>query len=137
MPSDAGFDTFHSVNERGERTTSSFSSYDWLIPLSTILIAFAVPYIFRLATTSRTLRTYISRAIVHGKIMTRFLSPRPVYNPWGLPSRRYTYHGSPTGLENVDFSCYQNSIIQGLASLESMPSFLHRVQTDESESTAF
>lgn len=137
MPSDAGFNTFHSVNERGARTTSSLSQYDWLVPLSTILLALAVPYIFRLASANHTLRTYISRAIVHAKIMTRFLSPRPVYNPWGLPSRYSNVHGCPTGLENVDFSCYQNSIIQGLSSLESVPPFLQRVQTDDNESTAF
>jgi ubiquitin C-terminal hydrolase len=44
----------------------------------------------------------------------------------------------PTGLINVAFSCYQNSIIQALASLESLVPFLSRVQpNDLKNSTAY
>lgn len=42
-----------------------------------------------------------------------------------LPGRpRTTQHIGPPGLGNWDNSCYQNSIIQGLASLPSLPSYL-------------
>jgi ubiquitin carboxyl-terminal hydrolase 1 len=137
MPSDASFDTFHLVNEPGVRTTSSFSMPNWLISLSTLILAFAVPYIARFVSTNSTIRTYLSRAIVHGKIMTRSFGPQPLYNSWAYSTRMRSLYARPTGLENVDFSCYQNSIIQGISSLESVPDFLQRVQTDETESTAF
>jgi len=37
----------------------------------------------------------------------------------------------PIGLGNFDFSCYQNSIVQGLASLVSLPKFLDAIATKE------
>lgn len=45
-------------------------------------------------------------------------------------------HGNPPGLGNWDNSCYQNSVIQGLASLPSLPSFLGRAtEAEEPHST--
>lgn len=41
-------------------------------------------------------------------------------------------HEAPAGLGNWDNSCYQNSILQGLASLDSLPDFLESFQRDES-----
>ncbi|KAF5877736.1 putative ubiquitin hydrolase protein [Botrytis fragariae] len=38
---------------------------------------------------------------------------------------------TPAGLGNWDNSCYQNSILQGLASLDSLPDFLESFQNDE------
>ena len=44
-----------------------------------------------------------------------------------LPGRkRNMENGSPPGLGNWDNSCYQNSVIQGLASLQNLPSYLAR-----------
>lgn len=44
-----------------------------------------------------------------------------------LPGKkRNMENGSPPGLGNWDNSCYQNSVIQGLASLQSLPSYLAR-----------
>ena len=40
---------------------------------------------------------------------------------------------APAGLGNWDNSCYQNSVIQGLASLRSFPGFLQRVATGTEE----
>ncbi|KAI4168418.1 MAG: hypothetical protein LQ343_006427 [Gyalolechia ehrenbergii] len=44
-------------------------------------------------------------------------------------------NGSPPGLGNWDNSCYQNSIIQGLASLPSFSAFLHRSSPDHSSTS--
>lgn len=44
-----------------------------------------------------------------------------------LPGRKRNMdNGSPPGLGNWDNSCYQNSVIQGLASLQNLPSYLAR-----------
>lgn len=44
-----------------------------------------------------------------------------------LPGRkRNKENGSPPGLGNWDNSCYQNSVIQGLASLQNLPTYLAR-----------
>jgi ubiquitin carboxyl-terminal hydrolase 1 len=40
---------------------------------------------------------------------------------------------SPAGLGNMNNSCYQNSVIQGLASLRSLPAFLSRVAQSAKE----
>jgi ubiquitin carboxyl-terminal hydrolase 1 len=42
----------------------------------------------------------------------------------------------PIGLGNFDFSCYQNSIVQGLASLVSLPKFLDTIASGEDNSAA-
>lgn len=42
----------------------------------------------------------------------------------------------PIGLGNFDFSCYQNSIIQGLASLVSVPKFLDAMIAEDDSTTA-
>ena len=41
----------------------------------------------------------------------------------------------PPGLGNWDNSCYQNSILQGLASLEHLPSYLSQSTTDEAKAS--
>ncbi|KAL9098537.1 MAG: hypothetical protein Q9163_005819 [Psora crenata] len=43
--------------------------------------------------------------------------------------------GSPPGLGNWDNSCYQNSVLQGMASLSSMPAFLASVDEEDSASS--
>lgn len=63
-----------------------------------------------------------------------------VQNARSLPSigsmvKSRTRH-SPPGLGNWDNSCYQNSILQGLASLQSLPGYLDQgISTETSEST--
>jgi ubiquitin carboxyl-terminal hydrolase 1 len=51
-----------------------------------------------------------------------------VMSPSSLASLGLRFHqNKPVGLGNADFSCFQNSVIQGLASLLSVLRFLHRV----------
>lgn len=51
----------------------------------------------------------------------------------------HSHHGkpaqSPPGLGNWDNSCYQNSVIQGLASLETLPAFLQYTTIEDTFST--
>lgn len=55
-----------------------------------------------------------------------------------LPGKKKNMEdGAPPGLGNWDNSCYQNSVIQGLASLPSLPNYLaHSVPLQGSSSTA-
>lgn len=53
-----------------------------------------------------------------------------------LPGMRIGAYGSdgrPAGLGNWDNSCYQNSVLQGLASLDSLPEYLTTPNTEDME----
>ncbi|KAF2667057.1 cysteine proteinase [Microthyrium microscopicum] len=55
----------------------------------------------------------------------------------GLPAfAQRMIQSKPLGLGNVDFSCYQNSVVQGLSSLVSFPKFLDQIIEDGTNGTA-
>ncbi|KAI4251480.1 MAG: hypothetical protein LQ352_004824 [Teloschistes flavicans] len=57
-------------------------------------------------------------------ILSKWQGARSDHTTNSFPSSKF--NTSPPGLGNWDNSCYQNSVIQGLASLSSFSEFLHR-----------
>ena len=52
-----------------------------------------------------------------------------------MESTAATLSDAPPGLGNWDNSCYQNSILQGLASIESLPEYLNQAESLQEPST--